>query len=807
MENQHQVTLPILGMTCANCVASVEKSLAKTQGVHEAQVNLSSERATVRFDPDKATVADLVKHIQDAGYDVAIGDAALQLEGSIDPNDALSLEKLLNQIEGVIYTQVNPTNAKLTVRYVPTILSQNELRKAVRKNGYKLVELSGENAEDPEAAARANEIAHQRKLLNLGLIFTVPLFLLSMGHDFGLLPTMLAHTPWLPWLLFALATPVQFIVGRSFYINAWKSVKNGSANMDLLVALGTSVAYFYSILVLVKVFPGHTYFETSATIITLVRLGKYLEAKAKGGASEAIRKLLFLRPKKATIIRDGLEIEINADEVEVGDVLVVRPGEKIPVDGIVAQGESSVDESMLTGESLPVHKEVGTAVYGATLNKDGRLVVTANKIGKDTVLSQIIQLVENAQASKAPIQNLADKISAVFVPIVIVIALITFLIWFFLVPIAANSDLTPLARAIINMVAVLVIACPCAMGLATPTAVMVGTGRGAELGILVKDSASLEEAGSLDTILLDKTGTLTKGEPTLTDLVSLDPAYSEEKLLQIVSSVESASEHPLAQAIVAEANRRNIQLLPMESFRAIAGKGARAKVDDKSVFIGSQRLLEGQEIDLSQASETAGKLQAQGKTIVYAAVEDQLIGLFGITDTLKEQSAEAVRELLKLNLKVGMLTGDNAASAAQIAKVAGIDLVFANLLPKDKIAKITELQAQNKKVAMVGDGINDAPALTQANVGIAIGTGTDVAIASAPIVLISGNLMAVPTAIRLSRRTLRTIKENLFWAFFYNVLLIPLAAFGKLNPILAAGAMSFSSIFVVTNSMRLKKFK
>jgi Cu+-exporting ATPase len=807
MENQHQVTLPILGMTCANCVASVEKSLAKTQGVHEAQVNLSSERATVRFDPDKATVADLVKHIQDAGYDVAIGDATLQLEGSIDPNDALSLEKLLNQIEGVIYTQVNPTNAKLTVRYVPTILSQNELRKAVRKNGYKLVELSGENAEDPEAAARANEIAHQRKLLNLGLIFTVPLFLLSMGHDFGLLPTMLAHTPWLPWLLFALATPVQFIVGRSFYINAWKSVKNGSANMDLLVALGTSVAYFYSILVLVKVFPGHTYFETSATIITLVRLGKYLEAKAKGGASEAIRKLLFLRPKKATIIRDGLEIEINADEVEVGDVLVVRPGEKIPVDGIVAQGESSVDESMLTGESLPVHKEVGTAVYGATLNKDGRLVVTANKIGKDTVLSQIIQLVENAQASKAPIQNLADKISAVFVPIVIVIALITFLIWFFLVPIAANSDLTPLARAIINMVAVLVIACPCAMGLATPTAVMVGTGRGAELGILVKDSASLEEAGSLDTILLDKTGTLTKGEPTLTDLVSLDPAYSEEKLLQIVSSVESASEHPLAQAIVAEANRRNIQLLPMESFRAIAGKGARAKVDDKSVFIGSQRLLEGQEIDLSQASETAEKLQAQGKTIVYAAVEDQLIGLFGITDTLKEQSAEAVRELLKLNLKVGMLTGDNAASAAQIAKVAGIDLVFANLLPKDKIAKITELQAQNKKVAMVGDGINDAPALTQANVGIAIGTGTDVAIASAPIVLISGNLMAVPTAIRLSRRTLRTIKENLFWAFFYNVLLIPLAAFGKLNPILAAGAMSFSSIFVVTNSMRLKKFK
>ena len=807
MENQHQVTLPILGMTCANCVASVEKSLAKTQGVQEAQVNLSSERATVRFDPDKATVADLVKHIQDAGYDVAIGDASLQLEGLIDPSDALSLEKALNQVEGVIYAQVNPTNGKLTVRYVPTIVSQNELRQAVRKIGYKLLELSGENTEDPEAAARANEIAHQRKLLNLGLLFTIPLFTISMGHDFGLLPMFLAHAPWLPWLLFALATPVQFIVGRSFYINAWKSVKNGSANMDLLVSLGTSVAYFYSILVLLKVFPGHAYFETSATIITLVRLGKYLEAKAKGGASEAIRKLLFLRPKKATIIRDGLESEINIDDVVVGDVLVVRPGEKIPVDGIVAQGESSVDESMLTGESLPVHKEVGTAVYGATLNKDGRLIVTANKIGKDTVLSQIIQLVENAQASKAPIQTLADKISAVFVPIVIVIALITFLVWFFLVPMAANSELTPLARAIINMVAVLVIACPCAMGLATPTAVMVGTGRGAELGILVKDSESLEEAGSLDTVLLDKTGTLTKGEPALTDMVSLDTTYSEEKLLQLVASVESGSEHPLAQAIVAEANRRNVQLLPMESFRAIAGKGARAKVDDKSVFIGSQRLLEGEEVDLSQARESAEKLQSQGKTIVYAAVQDRLIGLFGITDTLKDQSVEAVQELHKLGLKVGMLTGDNATSAAQIAKAAGIDLVFANLLPKDKIAKITELQAQNKKVAMVGDGINDAPALTQANVGIAIGTGTDVAIASAPIVLISGNLMAVPTAIRLSRATLRTIKQNLFWAFFYNVLLIPLAAFGKLNPILAAGAMSFSSIFVVTNSMRLKKFK
>ncbi|MEA4813006.1 MAG: heavy metal translocating P-type ATPase [Anaerolineaceae bacterium] len=806
MKYKHQISLPILGMTCANCVAAVEKSLSKTQGVEEAQVNLSSERATVRFDPDQASVADLVQHIRDAGYGVAIGDASIQLESSIDPTDAQNLEKALHQIEGVIYAQVNPANAKITVRYIPTIISQNELRQAVRKNGFKALEADA-STDDPEAAARAREIDHQRKLLRFGLVFTVPLFILSMGHDFNLLPHAIGHAPWLPWLFFALASPVQFIVGRSFYVNAWKSIKNGSANMDLLVSLGTSVAYFYSIFVLFKVFPGHVFFETSAMIITLVRLGNYLEAKAKGGASEAIRKLLFLRPKKATLIRDGIETEINADEVQVGDVLVVRPGEKIPVDSIVAEGESSVDESMLTGESLPVHKAAGAAVYGATLNKDGRLIITANKIGKDSVLSQIIQLVENAQASKAPIQTLADKISAVFVPIVIMIALITFAVWFFLVPIPQGSSLTPLARAIINMVAVLVIACPCAMGLATPTAIMVGTGRGAELGILVKDSESLEEAGSLNSVLLDKTGTLTKGQPAVTDLVSFSSDYPEETLAQWAASLESASEHPLAEAIVAESKRRGLSLLPISGFKAISGKGAKARISEKALSIGSQRFMQGQEVDLSASQEAVKRLEEQGKTIVYAAVEERLIGLFGIMDTLKDQSVEAVSILHKMGLKVGMLTGDNEASAAQIAKTAGIDMVYANLLPKDKIEIIKKLQAEGQKVAMVGDGINDAPALTQADVGIAIGTGTDVAIASAPIVLISGNLMAVPEAIRLSKVTLRTIKQNLFWAFFYNVLLIPLAAVGKLNPILAAAAMSFSSIFVVTNSMRLKKFK
>lgn len=805
MPESRQVNLPILGMTCANCVAAVEHSLSKAEGVEEASVNLSSERASVRFDPAKADLQTLVDRVRKAGYDVALGEAVIQVQGLSDPADIRILEKSINSLEGVLFSQANPATERVTVRYVPTVLSQSEIRQVIRKAGFKLAE-ENQAVEDPESLARQKEIAHQRHLLIISLIFTIPLFILSMGRDFNLLPMTITHSGWLDWLFFALATPVQFYVGASYYVNGYKSLRNGSANMDVLVALGTSAAYFFSVFALLGFVPGHGYFETSAVIITLVRLGKFLEARAKGGAGDAIRKLLFLRPKKATVIQEGMEVEINADEVQIGDIVVVRPGEKVPVDGVVVSGDSSVDESMLTGESLPVNKTIGSPVYGATLNKNGRLVFEATKIGRDTVLSQIIQLVENAQASKAPIQNLADKISAIFVPIVIAVAAITFLVWYFLVPLPADSQVTLLARSLINMVAVLVIACPCAMGLATPTAVMVGTGRGAELGILVKSSESLEITGQVDTVVLDKTGTLTRGQPAVTDIVVLDPLYSEDELLVLAASAEVASEHPLGEAIQAAAQKRNLTVKEISGFRASSGKGMRATVDGKKVVIGNPRFLTDLGIEVKK-NEIQSRLESEAKTVVLMAINEKLAGLFAIMDTLKDNSFQAIQELHHLGLSVAMLTGDNVQTAQAIADQTGIDQVYSNLLPMDKTKQIQALQAEGHKVVMVGDGINDAPALTQANVGIAIGTGTDIAIASAPIVSISGDLLAVPLAIRLSRKTLKTIKQNLFWAFFYNVILIPAAAAGLLNPMLAAAAMSFSSIFVVTNSLRLKRFK
>jgi Cu+-exporting ATPase len=806
MAEKHQVTLPILGMTCANCVATVERSLSKTEGVEEASVNLSSERAAVRYNPDQTSVQELVEQVRKVGYDVAIGEAALQIQNLSDQADALRLEKALNSLEGLLYSQANIATERVTVRYVPTIISQSEIRRVVAKAGFKLAEEPAQG-EDAEAVARKKEIDHQRRMLVIALIFTVPLFVLSMSRDLGLLPVAIAHAPWMDWLFFGLATPVQFYVGASYYVNGYKSLRNKSANMDVLVAMGTSAAYFYSIFVLLGAVPGHGYFETSAVIITLVRLGKYLEAKAKGGASEAIRKLLYLQPKKATVIREGIEVEVNTEDVQIGDVVVVRPGEKIPVDGVVIEGSSSVDESMLTGESLPVEKTSGSPVYGATLNKNGRLIFEATKIGRDTVLAQIIQLVENAQASKAPIQRLADKISAVFVPIVIGIALATFAVWFFVILLPANSEVTLLARALINMVAVLVIACPCAMGLATPTAVMVGSGRGAELGILIKSSESLETAGQVDTVVFDKTGTLTRGQSMVTAVIALAPELSETELVQLAASAEAGSEHPLGEAIQAAASAQALKLLPAARFKASAGGGVSAEVAEHKIIIGNQAHLAKQSIDTTAAEASIVELEAGAQTVVLIAIDGKLAGIVGIMDTLKENSSEAVSELHRLGLKVAMLTGDNQATAEAIAKQAGIDEVFANLLPRDKVKQVAALQAEGRKVAMVGDGINDAPALAQADVGIAIGTGTDVAIAAAPIVSISGDLMAVPQAIRLSSKTLATIKQNLFWAFFYNIILIPAAAAGLLNPMLAAGAMSFSSTFVVTNSLRLKRFK
>jgi Cu+-exporting ATPase len=802
-----QYSLPILGMTCANCVSTVERNIKKVPGVHSAQVNLSTERAAVDFDPKQANLPAMLERIRRAGYEVASGQADLDIEDLSDSNEAQRIEKALLALDGVLEANVNLASERARVRYVPTIVSQADLRRAVLAAGFNVAE-QGAEGEDAEAAARKAEISRQRRLMLIGLAFTLPLFILSMGRDFGLWPMSISMSPWMDWLFFLLATPVQLYVGMSYYINGYKSLRSGVANMDVLVAMGSSAAYFYSLAALLGLFAGHGYFETAAVIITLIRVGKYLEATAKGRTGDSIRKLMGLRPQQARVLRDNKEVEIASADVQVGDKVVVRPGETFPVDGVVIEGISSADESMLTGESMPVEKTIGDTVIGATLNKQGRVIFEATKVGKATALAQIIRLVEDAQSSKAPIQKLGDRVSAIFVPAVLVIAAVTFVAWYFFVPLAANAAGTDaFTRAMINSVAVLLIACPCAMGLATPTAVMVGTSRGAEMGILIKTGEALERASDISIVLLDKTGTVTRGQPTVTDILVRDFAPGEAELLRLAASVEDASEHPLGEAIVAEANARNIPLSQPEAFTAEAGRGVSAEVGGHKILIGNQRLIEERGLGLNGLGPDVQRLHSEGKTAVLMAVDGELRGVFGIADTLKEHSFDAVAELHKMGLKVGMITGDNRIVAEAMAKQLGLDYVVAEVLPDQKVAEVRKLQEKGEVVAMVGDGINDAPALAQAELGIAIGTGTDVAMAAAPVVLITGDLRGVPRAITLARQTLRTIKQNLFWAFFYNVLLIPAAAIGLLNPMLSAGAMALSDVFVIGNSLRLRRFQ
>jgi len=785
--SQH-IELPISGMTCAACSARLEKNLNKLPGV-KAAVNLASEKARIEFDPAQASPAELVKAIQKTGFSVPDQEVVLELEGMTCAACAMRIEKVLNRIDGISAT-VNFATEKARIRIAPGAATLETLIAAVNKAGYGAHESIGTSREE-EKQRRAAAYRNELRVFWVAAALTLPLVaqmsVMFLGYHEDVLPR------WLQWLL---ATPVQFWAGKRFYVGAWHALRGGGANMDVLVALGTSMAYLLSAVVTLFGLEQHVYFEAGAAVITLVLMGKLLEARAKAGTSAAIEELVKLQPKIARIERNGEIIEVDAASLKVGDVFIVRAGESIPVDGEVLEGDSSVVEAMLTGESLPVGKLAGAKVFSATQNQQGMLKCRATGVGSHTVLAGIIRLVEQAQGSKAPIQRLADVISGVFVPVVVSISLVTFAGWWLI-----GGEFTP---ALINAVAVLVIACPCALGLATPTAIMVGTGNGARAGILIRNAEALERAGKIRTLVVDKTGTLTLGRPTVTDIIPAG-ASDEQTLLRLAATLEQGSEHPLAKAVLSHAASAGIAPAAVTRFTALSGKGVSGEIDRVAYFLGSPALAA--ERDLSVDQTTVSRLQQQGKTVIALADEKALLGYLAIADALRDSSAGAVKRLKQMGVEVIMLTGDNAATAATIAAQAGIGFFLAEVLPQDKAAEINKLKAQGLIVGMAGDGINDAPALVAADVGFAIGSGTDVAIEAADVTLMRNDLASVADAIDLSRVTLRKIRQNLFFAFIYNVLGIPLAALGMLNPVIAGAAMAMSSVSVVSNSLLLRRWR